>query len=405
MTPQTAEASFLDTVDPVDTAIDRLLAEHPPASTPAAEFLGAQYDAGLAWISFPVGLGGLGLGVGLQKHINRRLTAAGAPSGFFHNPLGYGMGGPTLLEHGTDEQTRRYLRPLFTGEEVWCQLFSEPNAGSDLASLATLAVRDGDSWVINGQKVWTSWGHVARWGMLVARTDPSAVKHRGLTYFLCDMTAPGVEVRPLRQMTGDAEFNEVYLTDVRLPDSLRIGEVGQGWGVALTTLNNERYMLSEGLSAQPAVNEAIRLWRERTDTESAQAQVLRDRLLDLWVQVEVTRLTILRADTDRERGNTGPQGAVAKLATAQLNKRATDLCVDLLGAAGMIYGSYDPRKFRIENAADQDSPVRSFLRARANTIEGGTSEILRTTLGERMLGLPGDVRVDKNLPWTEVRRS
>ncbi|WP_416211268.1 acyl-CoA dehydrogenase family protein [Frankia sp. Cas3] len=402
MTLQTAEASSLETVD---AAVDRLLAEYPPASTPPAEFLGAQYDAGLAWVSFPVGLGGLGLGVGLQKHITARITAAGGPSGFFRNPLGYGMGGPTVLAHGTDEQQQRYLRPLFTGEEVWCQLFSEPNAGSDLASLATVAVPDGDGWVINGQKVWTSWGHVARWGMLVVRTDPSVIKHRGLTFFLCDMTAPGVEVRPLRQMTGDAEFNEVYLTDVRLSDATRIGAVGQGWGVALTTLNNERYMLSDGLSARPAIDAAIRLWRERADTSSAQAQVLRDRLLDLWVQIEVTRLTVLRSDTDRERGGTGPQGAVAKLATAQLNKQATDLCVDLLGAAGMIYGSYDTREFNIEDAADQGSPVRAFLRARANTIEGGTSEILRTTLGERVLGLPGDIRVDKSLPWSEVRRS
>ncbi|WP_322779540.1 acyl-CoA dehydrogenase family protein [Frankia sp. Cas4] len=402
MTLQTAEASSLETVD---AAVDRLLAEYPPASTPPAGFLGAQYDAGLAWVSFPVGLGGLGLGVGLQKHITARITAAGGPSGFFRNPLGYGMGGPTVLAHGTDEQQQRYLRPLFTGEEVWCQLFSEPNAGSDLASLATVAVPDGDDWVINGQKVWTSWGHVARWGMLVVRTDPSVIKHRGLTFFLCDMTAPGVEVRPLRQMTGDAEFNEVYLTDVRLSDATRIGAVGQGWGVALTTLNNERYMLSDGLSARPAIDAAIRLWRERADTSSAQAQVLRDRLLDLWVQIEVTRLTVLRSDTDRERGGTGPQGAVAKLATAQLNKQATDLCVDLLGAAGMIYGSYATRDFNIEDAPDHGSPVRAFLRARANTIEGGTSEILRTTLGERVLGLPGDIRVDKSLPWSEVRRS
>ena len=231
-----------------------------PAKT---EFLGAQFDLGLAWVSFPPGLGGLGVSVSLQKHVNERLAAAGAPNAFMGNPLGYGMGGPTLLEHGTPEQHQRYLRPLFTHEEIWCQLFSEPGAGSDLAGLATRAERDGDDWVVNGQKVWTSWGHVARWGMLVARTDPQAVKHRGLTYFLCDMRAPGVEVRPLRQMTGNAEFNEVYFSDVRLADALRLGPVGGGWGVALTTLNNERYMLSEGLSAVPALHRAIELWNRR----------------------------------------------------------------------------------------------------------------------------------------------
>ncbi|MDT3441910.1 MULTISPECIES: acyl-CoA dehydrogenase family protein [unclassified Pseudofrankia] len=394
-----------DEIRIVDDAVGRLLAEHPPEAATRTGFLGAQFDAGLAWVSFPVQLGGLGVSPGLQPRVNARLSAAGAPIGFDSNPLGYGMGGPTLLQHGSPEQHARYLRPLFSGEEVWCQLFSEPGAGSDLAGLATRAERDGDGWVVNGQKVWTSWGHVARWGMLVARTDPRAVKHRGLTYFLCDMTAHGVDVRPLRQLTGDAEFNEVYLTDVHLPDRLRVGPVGGGWAVALTTLNNERYMLSEGLSAEPALRSALAAWRDRADRTSPTASALRDALLALRVDVEVNRLTTLRATEGMTRGATGPEGAVAKLMTARLNKRATDLTVDLLGAAGMLHESYQPREVDLAQSGDQGSPTRAFLRARANTIEGGTSEILHNILGEQMLGLPGEIRVDKGIPWTDVRRS
>ena len=346
------------------------------------------------------------MSVSLQKRVNERLAAAGAPNAFMGNPLGYGMGGPTLLEHGTPEQHQRYLRPLFTHEEIWCQLFSEPGAGSDLAGVATRAERDGDDWVINGQKVWTSWGHVARWGMLVARTDPQAVKHRGLTYFLCDMHAPGVEVRPLRQMTGNAEFNEVYFTDVRLSDELRIGAVGGGWGVALTTLNNERYMLSEGLSAVPALHQAIDLWNRRARQD-----------LGAGARRYATRCS---SSTSRSRSTASPRcapmwpartapparrDAVAKLSTAQLNKKVTSLAVDLMGADGMLHGSYDIRDIHFDGSGESDAPVRAFLRARANTIEGGTSEILRNILGERVLGLPADIRVDKNMPWIESRRS
>jgi alkylation response protein AidB-like acyl-CoA dehydrogenase len=389
--------------DLVDQAVDGLLASADPQGDPVA-FLNAQYDAGLAWVSFPTGTGGLGVSPQWQKHVNTRLSAAGAPSGFGRNPLGYGMGGPTVLAHGTPEQQARFLRPLFTGEEIWCQLFSEPGAGSDLANVATRARRDGEGWVVDGQKVWTSWGHVARWGMLLARTDPDVAKHRGLTYFLCDMHAPGVEVRPLRQMTGNAEFNEVYFTDVHLADDLRLGEVGAGWGVAMTTLSNERYMLSEGLSAEPAAAQALELWKSREDKASAEALVLRDRVVDLWLKVQVNRLTIARGDAEREAGVAGPQGSVAKLQTGRLNKAATELCVDLLGETGLLIGSYDPVEQRLDHHA-YDTPMRAYLRARANTIEGGTSEILHNILGERVLGLPGEPRVDKDLPWSQSARS
>ncbi|MGH9136803.1 MAG: acyl-CoA dehydrogenase family protein, partial [Acidimicrobiales bacterium] len=187
----------------VTSLCDELLAELDPRSTPAVEFLGRQFDLGLAWVHFPEGHGGLGLSPKLQKLVNERLIGAGAPVPALRNIIGHGMGAPTVVAHGTEEQQSRYLRPLFTGEEVWCQLFSEPGAGSDVAGLSSKAVRDGDEWIVNGQKVWTTLAHVSRWGMLVARTDPEQPKHRGLTYFVVDMQAPGVEVRPLRQITGE----------------------------------------------------------------------------------------------------------------------------------------------------------------------------------------------------------
>jgi alkylation response protein AidB-like acyl-CoA dehydrogenase len=387
----------------VDDAIDALLANADPQGDPVA-FLKAQFAAGLAWVSFPPGRGGIQVGPDWQKHVNQRIKAAGGPSGFGLNPLGYGMGGPTVLAHGTPEQQDRFLEPLFTAEEIWCQLFSEPGAGSDLADVATQARRDGGEWVVNGQKVWTSFGHVARWGMLLARTDPDVAKHRGLTYFICDMHAPGIEVRPLRQLTGNTEFNEVYFTDVRLPDRLRLGDVGAGWKVALTTLSNERYMLSEGLSAEPAVNEALRLWRQRADRTSPQALALRERLLELWVKVSVNTFTIGRGDALREGGEAGPQGSIAKIVTGALNKAATELCVDLLGEEGLRYGSYDESDSAL-GAHAYDTPMRAFLRARANTIEGGTSEILHNIVGERVLGLPPEPRVDKDVPWSRSARA
>ena len=231
----------------VQARVAELLAAHDPATTPPVEFLGARFDAGLAWVWFPEGQGGLGLSPEAQGVVERDLARAGAPNEYERNVIGYGMGAPTVLAHGTEEQRSRYLRPLFTCEEIWCQLFSEPGAGSDVAGLATRAERDGDEWVVNGQKVWTTLGHMARWGMLVARTDPDVPKHRGMTYFILDMHAPGVEVRPLRQMTGDAEFNEVFMTDVRVPDSQRLDEVGAGWRVAMTTLMNERVAIGGGV--------------------------------------------------------------------------------------------------------------------------------------------------------------
>jgi alkylation response protein AidB-like acyl-CoA dehydrogenase len=384
----------------IDELVDRLLGDHDPATTPASEFWGAQFDLGLAWVHFPVGGGGLGASPKLQKVVNERLRHAGAPSPLPRNPMGIGMAGPTVAAHGSDAQRQRYLRSCFTCDDVWCQLFSEPGAGSDLASLATSAVPDGDDWVVNGQKVWTSLAHLARWGLLLARTDPSAPKHRGLTYFVVDMQAPGVEVRPLRQMTGDAEFNEVYLTDVRVPDAERLSEVGDGWRTALTTLMNERVALG-GRGGKPRgaghIATATALWLARSEHDP----VRRDRVVRLWVRAEVGRLTAIRAGQLRASGQPGPEGSVGKLAAAQLERDVYDLCVDLLGAAGMLYPGYD----RPGGPGEPVDPRVEFLLRQASTIGGGTAEIMRNILGERILGLPPEPAVDKALPWNETRRS
>ncbi|MBW3669152.1 MAG: acyl-CoA dehydrogenase family protein [Actinobacteria bacterium] len=381
--------------------VDALLAEHDPRAVKARDFLGAQFDTGLAWVHFPAGCGGLGVSPKLQKVVNEALAAAGAPTPYGLNPIGYGMGAPTVVAHGTEAQKQRYLRPLFTGEEVWCQLFSEPGAGSDVAALATRAVRDGDEWVVNGQKVWTTLAHISRWGMLVARTDPDQPKHKGMTYFVVDMHAPGVEVKPLRQITGEAEFNEVFFTDVRIPDHERLGDVGEGWRVALTTLMNERVSIGGAVAPRGSgpIADALRVWKERDLADP----VMRDRLVHLWIEAEANRLTNLRAAANRRAGTPGPEGSTGKLAFAETNKRIYEFVVNLLGAEGMLYGSYE--MVRPETAMSSDSLQKAFLRSRANSIEGGTSEIMRNILGERVLGLPGDVRTDKELPWSQVPRS
>jgi alkylation response protein AidB-like acyl-CoA dehydrogenase len=318
------------------------------------------------------------------------------------------MATPTLMAFASDEQRQR-LRALFTGEEIWCQLFSEPGAGSDLAGVATSAVRDGDEWVVNGQKVWTSLGHLARWALLLTRTDPQQPKHRGLTYFVLDMKAPGVEVRPLRQITGEAEFNEVFFTDVRMPESARLGAEGDGWRVAVTTLMNERVSIGGGVGRRGTgpIADALRIWKERWSGDtSPHALALRDRLVSSWIRTEVFTMTNQRAAQVRRAGTPGPEGSVGKLAYAEENQRVYDLCLDLLGNDGMLYPAGYPmiRPEHVGMAGGADVH-KSFLRVRANSIEGGSSEVMRNILGERVLGLPGDVRNDKELAWKDVPRS
>ena len=276
----------------VAARVQALLDEHDPATSDPREFLGAQYDAGLAWVHLPVGYGGLDLPRNAQRLVNATLTAAGAPvGGTVKNFIGMGMAAPTIAAVGTDEQKRKFLRPLFTGEQVYCQLFSEPGAGSDLAGAATRAVRDGDDWIVNGQKVWTSMAQHATMAILVARTDPAVPKHAGLSYFLCDMTQPGVDVRPLRQITGEAEFNEVFLTDVRVPDANRLGPEGGGWRVATTTLNNERVAIGSIVNAPREggiIGKVTHAWRDEPGLRNA---AMHDELMRLWVDAEVLRLT------------------------------------------------------------------------------------------------------------------
>jgi alkylation response protein AidB-like acyl-CoA dehydrogenase len=392
----------------VDELVDGLLADFPPAATPATEFLGAQFDRGLAWVHYPSGCGGLGLTPRDHQRAAARLNAGGAPSPGVRNPIGYGMCAPTIATHGTPEQQARYLRPLFTNEEIWCQLFSEPGAGSDVAGLATRAERDGDEWVLNGQKVWTTLAHISSFGLLVARTNPDVPKHRGMTAFLVDMKAPGVEVRPLFQITGEAEFNEVFFTDVRMPDTARLGGDGEGWGVAVTTLMNERVSIGGAVTRRNSgpMTEAIRLWKERWQGDtSAHAMALRDRLLSSYVRLEALSMTNARAAATRKGGTPGPEGSVAKLAFAEENKRAYELCLDLLGSEGMLFPAGYPMVRPDLVGMNSPDVHKMFLRVRANSIEGGTSEVMRNILGERVLGLPGDVRADKDLPWKDVPRS
>src|SRR6187397_2422133 len=267
----------------VDALVDELLERFPPATTDPVTFLGEQFDRGLAWVHFPEGCGGLGLNPKLQKNINERVWAAGGPNSAARNPIGYGMCGPTVVVWGSDEQKQRYLRPLFTGEEIWCQLFSEPGSGSDFAGLSSRGVRDDDEWIVNGQKVWTTLAHLSRWGLLVVRTDPEAVKHAGITAFVVDMHAPGVEVRPLRQMTGGSEFNEIYFTDVRVPADEMLGRPGEGWRVSITTLMNERTAIGGATPPRGSgpIASAVELWQALP--AEARSPVVLDRLMQVWI--------------------------------------------------------------------------------------------------------------------------
>ena len=381
----------------------QLLADRPPATTDRTDFLEARFDAGLAWVHYPVGLGGLDAPRSLQPVVDAELAAAGAPD---NDPrrigIGLGMAAPTILGYGTEEQKRRFLRPLWTGAEVWCQLFSEPGAGSDLAALGTRAVRDGDDWVVDGQKVWTSSAHLARWGILIARTDPDVPKHRGISYFICDMTDPGVEVRPLRQITGEAEFNEVFLTGVRIPDSRRLGPVGDGWKVAQTTLMNERVSIGGARIPREAgmIGTVAKTWREQPGLRTHD---LHQRLLTLWVEAEVARLTGERLRQQLVAGQPGPEGSGMKLAFARLNQEISGLEVELLGDEGLLYSDWTMRRPELVDFTGRDAGYR-YLRSKGNSIEGGTSEVLLNIVAERVLGLPVEPRNDKDVAWKDLAR-
>jgi alkylation response protein AidB-like acyl-CoA dehydrogenase len=366
-------------------------------------------DAGYATPTWPAEYGaGLSLSPGQVKHVNDLLAHYKVPRPF--NLIGIGMGGPTLIQWGTDAQKQHLLRGIATNEEIWCQLFSEPGAGSDVAGLSTRAVRDGDEWVVNGQKVWTTLAHLSRWGMLLARTNPDVPKHRGLTYFVVDMHAPGVEVRPLVQLTGDAEFNEVFFHDARIPDSMRVGPEGDGWHVAITTLMNERVALSGAgsLSGEVGGSGIDRLIDRHRPVADAG---LRQRLAAAYIDNQLIRWNNQRAaDRRRSGAEAGPEGSITKLMQAEYNQRLQKLAVELEGPFAAAWegeglAHQGGLGWVPTNTADHRSVVRGFLRAQANTIEGGTSNVMRNILGERVLGLPKEPDQSRDVPWKDVPRS
>ena len=389
---------------------EAFLAAHPPADirTEADRLahLEARFDAGLAAVHYPEGLGGRGLPRHLQPIVDERISAAGGPDNRpTRNVVNLGMAGPTILAGGTQEQKERFMRPLWTGRHVWCQLFSEPGAGSDLAGLATKAVRDGDDWVVTCQKVWTTLAHLADWAILVARTDPSVPKHRGITYFLLDMTSPGVTVRPLRQITGEAEFNEVYLDEVRIPDSLRLGPEGAGWKLATLTLSNER----SGTGTEPpresgAPGNLFRAWRELPQEERETG--LRDAVTRAWIRSEAIRLTQRDVGVRMAAGDPPPEASALKLAKAENSKETASLLLQALGDRALEHddGYAFTRPTEMNFDVGGLTPTYAYLRSRANSLEGGTSEVLRNVIGERILGLPREPRTDVDVPFSEVPR-
>jgi alkylation response protein AidB-like acyl-CoA dehydrogenase len=369
------------------------LAEHHPGEPPPGEDESFEFsrrwqkqlhDAGWAGVSWPKEYGGRGATLIEQAIFFTEMVRANAPR--TANVIGLAMGGPVVITHGTEEQKQRYLEPILSAEEIWCQGFSEPEAGSDLASLKTRAVKRNGEWVVTGQKVWTTLAHVAKWCMLVARTDPDAPKHQGLTYFLMDMEQDGVEVKPLRQITGEAEFNEIFMEEARIPEENVLGGVGNGWAVAITTLMNERAGLA--FAAQAALEIAMRKAIDfagatgRNGETLADDPVVRDRLAQLFIESEIFRLTNYRGLTKiMKAGVPGPEGSLGKWHWAEINQALAELVVELQGPYGqLIAGS--PHAF-----VDGEWQYR-YLRTRANSIEGGTTEILKNIVAERVLGLP-----------------
>ena len=329
------------------------------------------HAAGYAGLSWPEEYGGRGATLIEQAIYGEEMARAKAPS--TANVLGLVMGGPVVIAYGTEEQKRRYLEPILSAEEIWCQGFSEPESGSDLASLKTRAVKSNGEWVVTGQKVWTTFAHVSKWCMLVARTDPDAPKHKGLTYFLMDMEQEGVQIRPLRQITGEAEFNELFIEEARIPDGNVVGGVGNGWAVAITTLMHERAGLGAAAAAgvRIALGQLIELARERG---LDQDPIIRQRIAQRVIDVEALRLTAWRGLTQiMKTGIPGPEGSLPTLQWSAVGQGLTELAMAIRG----------------EEAAVKESEwTYRFLRARANSIEGGTTETLKNIIAERVLGLP-----------------
>ena len=353
-----------------------------------------KYDAGWACIGWAPDFGGRGASAIEEVIWRQEESQYELPANFFL--IGQGMIGPTLMAWASDEDKARFLPQLASGEEVWCQLFSEPAGGSDLAALRTRAERDGDDWVINGQKIWTSGAHYSDYGVIVVRTDPTVPKHKGLSYFYIDMKAPGVEIKPIKQLTGDSDFNEVYFTDVRVSDSQRLGEVGQGWQVSLTTLMNERAAIG-GSFGQMDVSLAMSVAAEveidgRPALEDA---AVRARIADWYVQEAGLKYTGYRSLTALSRGALpGPENSIGKLVGAPKMQAMSSYLMDLLGASGAIADEALGAKAGIIQ--------RAYMGAPGLRIAGGTDEIMANIIAERVLGLPQEPRLDKGIPFNEV---
>ncbi len=341
------------------------------------------FDGGFIGVTWPREYGGQGLTFVEEMILHEEMALQKAPP--ILNILGVGMAGPTIIAYGTEEQKKRYPSRILSCEEIWCQGYSEPNSGSDLASLQTRAVKDGDHYVINGQKVWTSLAHVADWMMLLARTDPDAPRHKGITYFLLDMHAPGVTVKPLRQMTGDAEFNEVFFDNVRVPESQVLGGVNNGWTVGLTTLMYERLALGFGLQVRLriALESLIEMGRrvEKTGRAVTRDPVMRQKLAQLWIDTEALKYTGARAVTRLLRGELpGPEASAGKMSWVDTHQRLQELAMEIEGIYSQLARGSD-------RAIDGGVWQYGFLRSRANSIEGGTTEIQKNIIAERVLGL------------------
>jgi len=342
------------------------------------------HDAGFIGLTWPKESGGQGLTFVEEMVLQEEMALQKAPPVL--NILGVGMAGPTIIAYGTDEQKKRYPAKILSCEEIWCQGYSEPNSGSDLASLQTRAVKDGEHWVINGQKVWTSLAHIADWMMLLARTDPAAPRHKGITYFLLDMKSPGVTVKPLKQITGDAEFNEVFFDNVRVHERQILGGVNNGWAVGLTTLMYERLALGFGLQVrlritlESLVDMAKRM--EKHGRGVTKDPVMRQKLAALWIDTEALKYTGARAVTKLLRGELpGPEASTGKMSWVDTHQRLQELAMEIQGPYAMLARGADV-------AVDSGVWQYSFLRSRANSIEGGTTEIQKNIIGERVLGLP-----------------
>ena len=352
-------------------------------------------DGGWACLTWPKEYGGQGLSSIHNVIWNQEEAKYDTPPSMFG--IGIGMLGPTIMAHGKDDQKDRYLNKMLRGDEIWCQMFSEPGAGSDLAGLQTSAVQDGDDWIVNGQKIWTTGAHYCKWGMVLTRTDVSVTKHRGITYFVVDMKSPGIEIRPIKQMGGGSAFNEVFFEDVRIPHENIVGEVNAGWRGAITTLMNERASIGGGGGIGPRLTDLIALAKE-TDWNGAPAiedPSVRQQLADFYIRLKGLEYTGYRTLTAISRGSTpGPEASIGKLVGAPLRQNMASFACELQGAAGSMMGEGSPQ--------DGVWPL-AYLRAPGGRIAGGTDEIMRNIVAERVLGMPPEIRVDKELPFSQLK--